>query len=162
MLFDNVHVCVDNTFATPYFQQPIYQHGIDLVVHSATKYIGGHGDLLGGTVTVSPNSSYLAEDLKSVRTCTGATMDPMTAFLCSRGLKTLGVRMKRHTINALTLCSLFDDYEINHKYPGFGGMIAVEFDSKETAKVFVENFTVKGRYESLLPTGRHYPYRGSY
>jgi methionine-gamma-lyase len=139
MLFEDVHVCVDNTFATPYFQQPIYQNGVDLVIHSATKYIGGHGDLLGGTATVSPDSSYLADELKSVRTCTGAVMDPMTAFLCHRGLKSLGVRMKRHTINALTLCSLFDDYEITHKYPGFSGMIAVEFDSKETAKVFVEN-----------------------
>ena len=138
-LFDNAPVCIDNTFATPYFQQPIYQNGAALVVHSATKYIGGHGDLLGGTVTVSPDSSYLADELKSVRACTGATMDPMTAFLCLRGLKSLGLRMKRHTVNALTICSLFDDYEINHKYPGFSGVIAVEFDSKETAKVFVEN-----------------------
>ena len=64
MLFEDVHVCVDNTFATPYFQQPIYQNGVDLVIHSATKYIGGHGDLLGGTVTISPESSYLADDLR--------------------------------------------------------------------------------------------------
>jgi cystathionine beta-lyase/cystathionine gamma-synthase len=138
-MYEDVYVCVDNTFATPYFQQPIYQYGVDLVIHSATKYIGGHGDLLGGTITVSERNKHLADRIHAVRTSTGATMDPMTAFLCLRGLKSLGVRMQRHTINALAISSLFDEYDIPHTYPNFSGMLSVEFDSRETAQTFIQN-----------------------
>lgn len=136
-MFDNAYVCVDNTFATPVFQQPIYQHGVDISLHSATKYIGGHGDLIGGSATVGAIPQLL-HDLQAVKTKTGAIMDPMTAFLNLRGLKTLAVRMKQHTINALTLTSLFDELEFKHTYPGFGGMVSLDLGSRDNAKKFVK------------------------
>ena len=136
-MFDNAYVCVDNTFATPVFQQPIYQHGVDISLHSATKYIGGHGDLIGGSATVGAIPQLLHE-LQAVKTKTGAIMDPMTAFLNLRGLKTLAVRMKQHTINALTLTSLFDELEFKHTYPGFGGMVSLDLGSRDNAKKFVK------------------------
>jgi len=135
-LFADAYVCVDNTFATPYFQQPIYQHGVDIVLHSATKYIGGHGDLIGGIATVGPDNN-LFERLKKVRTTTGAIMDPMTAFLCLRGLKSLAVRMRQHELNALTLSSLFDEYGVKYNYPNLGGMITIDLDNRELAKIFI-------------------------
>lgn len=136
-MFDDAYVCVDNTFATSFFQQPIYQHGVDISLHSTTKYIGGHGDLIGGCATVGAIPRLL-HDLLEVKTKTGAIMDPMTAFLNLRGLKTLAVRMKQHTINALTLTSLFDDLEFKHTYPGFGGMVSLDLGSRDNAKKFVE------------------------
>ena len=95
---------VDNTFCSPILQRPI-EHGADLVVHSATKFLGGHGDLLGGLL-VGP-----AETLKTVRTqglrfMTGATMAPMNAFLILRGLKTLALRMRQHSQSAQAVAEL--------------------------------------------------------
>jgi len=136
-MFDDAYVCVDNTFATPVFQQPIYQRGVDISLHSTTKYIGGHGDLIGGCATVGAIPQLLHE-LQAVKTKTGAIMDPMTAFLNLRGLKTLAVRMKQHTINALTLTSLFDELEFKHTYPGFGGMVSLDLGSRDNARKFVE------------------------
>lgn len=97
-------VIVDNTFCSPILQRPI-EHGADLVVHSATKFLGGHGDLLGGLLVGS------AEMLKIVRTqglrfMTGATMAPMTAFLILRGLKTLALRMRQHSRSAEAVAEL--------------------------------------------------------
>lgn len=97
-------VIVDNTFCSPILQRPI-EHGADLVVHSATKFLGGHGDLLGGLL-VGP-----AETLKTVRTqglrfMTGATMAPMNAFLILRGLKTLALRMRQHSQSAQAVAEL--------------------------------------------------------
>ena len=137
-MFDDAYVCVDNTFATPFFQQPIYQFGADISLHSTTKYIGGHGDLIGGCATIGAIPRLL-DDLRAVKTKTGAIMDPMTAFLNMRGLKTLAVRMRQHTINALTLASLFDDLDLNHSYPGFGGMVSLDLGSREKAKNFIIN-----------------------
>jgi methionine-gamma-lyase len=136
-MFEDAYVCVDNTFATPIFQQPIYQCGADISLHSTTKYIGGHGDLIGGCATVGAVPRLLSK-LQAVKTTTGAIMDPMTAFLNLRGLKTLALRMKQHTINALTLASLFDDLELKHIYPGFGGMVSLDLGSRENAKKFIE------------------------
>ena len=135
-MFDKAYVCVDNTFATPVFQQPLHQIAADISLHSTTKYIGGHGDLIGGSVTTA--NEFLLERLHAVRTKTGAIMDPMTAFLNLRGLKTLAVRMKQHTINALTLTSLFDELNLKHSYPGFSGMISLDLGSREKARIFIE------------------------
>ncbi len=88
---------VDNTFASPYNQTPL-DLGADLVVHSTTKYIGGHSDVIGGAV-ITKNEDRL-EALRFIRNSAGATMNPFAAWLTLRGLKTLGVRMERHASNA--------------------------------------------------------------
>lgn len=98
---DTARIMVDNTYCTPALQQPLAL-GADLVVHSATKYLGGHGDLIAGAIVGSQ------EDMDSIRgfglkDMTGAVMSPMTAFLVMRGLKTLALRMERHSQNALTI-----------------------------------------------------------
>ena len=84
---------VDNTFASPYLQNPL-AFGADVVVHSTTKYIGGHSDVIGGAVVL--NDDALAEKIGFVQFAVGAVSAPMDAFLTTRGLKTLGVRMDRH------------------------------------------------------------------
>jgi methionine-gamma-lyase len=97
-------VFVDNTFATPALQRPI-ELGADLVMHSATKYLGGHGDLIGGIVA-GPASIIHQVRQFGLRVITGATMSPMTAFLILRGLKTLELRMARHCSSAGTLAQM--------------------------------------------------------
>ncbi|MCL4187067.1 MAG: aminotransferase class V-fold PLP-dependent enzyme [Rhodobacteraceae bacterium] len=97
-------VVVDNTFATPALQRPA-EHGADLVVHSATKYLGGHGDLLGGIV--AGRAETIARIRGSgLRWMTGATLSPLNAFLILRGLKTLELRMERHSATAARLAAL--------------------------------------------------------
>ncbi|MFG6147207.1 methionine gamma-lyase [Halobacillus sp. B23F22_1] len=93
----NLPVVVDNTFASPYLQQPL-QHGCDVVVHSATKYLNGHGDVIGGVAV--GKQSFMDEVAKTVRKDGGGTMAPFDAWLLLRGLKTLHVRMERHCYNA--------------------------------------------------------------
>ncbi|MGI9605303.1 MAG: cystathionine gamma-synthase [Acidimicrobiales bacterium] len=88
---------VDNTFASPYLQQPI-AHGADLVIHSTTKYVGGHSDTVGGFAAT--NDEEWASDIKYLQNAVGAVPAPMDCFLTHRGLKTLGVRMDRHCSNA--------------------------------------------------------------
>ena len=95
---------VDNTFATPALQRPV-EHGADLVVHSATKYLGGHGDLLAG-VLVGPHDIVHRVRQHGLRYLTGATISPMTAFLVLRGLKTLELRMERHSASALRIAGM--------------------------------------------------------
>jgi methionine-gamma-lyase len=101
-----VPVAVDSTFASPALQRPI-EHGADLVVHSLTKYISGHGDVLGGAVL---GSSEMIARMHShgLRYLTGATLSPMTAALILRGLKTLPLRMERHTSNALAVARMLE------------------------------------------------------
>lgn len=90
-------VIVDNTFMTPYLQKPI-SLGADIVIHSATKYLGGHSDLIAGLAVV--NSKELAEKLAFIQNSTGGVLAPFDSFLLIRGIKTLGVRMDRHVFNA--------------------------------------------------------------
>lgn len=111
-------VVVDNTFSSPALQRPI-EFSADVVVHSATKYLGGHGDLLGGIVVGS------AELIKNVRTTglrwlTGATLSPINAFLILRGLKTLELRMAQHSTSAQTVAELLRDHPavVHISYPG--------------------------------------------
>jgi cystathionine beta-lyase/cystathionine gamma-synthase len=90
-------VCVDNTFATPYLQQPLAL-GADIVVHSTTKYLGGHSDVVGGAIVV--RQADLGERLAFVQNAVGAVPGPLDSFLVLRGIKTLAVRMDRHAVNA--------------------------------------------------------------
>jgi len=108
---------VDNTFATPYFQQPLL-HGIDAVVHSTTKYLNGHSDVVGGAVLTSDDA--LQEKLRFLQNAVGAVNGPLDAFLVLRGLKTLHVRMERHAENALRLARHLEGHPQVEKvtYPG--------------------------------------------
>jgi len=99
-------VVVDATFATPYFQQTLAL-GADVVLHSATKYINGHGDVVGGVVATDAER---AKRIRKFRTDAGACPSPMDAFLCLRGLRTLGLRMERHNANALTVARFLHDH----------------------------------------------------
>lgn len=107
---------VDNTFATPYFQQPL-RLGADIVVESCTKYIGGHGDLLGG---VAVGSTEMIQSMKTPSLLAGGTMGTHEAWLCLRGLKTLHLRMERHAENAIKLAEFLDSHPRIEKvnYPG--------------------------------------------
>lgn len=108
---------VDNTFMTPYLQRPI-ELGADIVIHSATKYLGGHSDLIAGLVVV--NNKKLAEKIAFIQNATGGILQPFDSFLLIRGIKTLGVRLDRHVENAEKIA----DYLVNNEavskvyYPG--------------------------------------------
>lgn len=139
---------VDNTFATPYLQQPL-SFGADVVVHSTTKYIGGHSDASGGAVITS--NEEIAEKVGFIQFAVGAVSAPMEAWLTTRGLKTLGVRMDRHSFNARAIAEWLQGRpEVEQVfYPGlpghpghdlaaaqmkdFGGMISVSFIGGEAA-----------------------------
>lgn len=110
-------VCVDNTFATPYLQQPI-KLGADFVVHSTTKYLGGHSDVIGGAVVTSGQA--LGERLAFLQNAVGAVPGPMDCFLVLRGVKTLAVRMDRHAENAHGIAEFLQDHPGVQRvyYPG--------------------------------------------
>jgi cystathionine beta-lyase/cystathionine gamma-synthase len=93
---NNVLVCVDNTFASPYLQNPL-DFGADIVMHSATKYLGGHSDVIQGCLVM--NDQKLRDDLYFIQKCCGAVPGPQDCFLVLRGIKTLHVRMQRHCEN---------------------------------------------------------------
>lgn len=151
-----IKVVVDNTFASPYFQNPLLL-GADVVVHSATKYLSGHGDVVGG-VAIAKNIDYV-HYLKFEYMCEfGGVMSPFNAWLLLRGLKTLGLRMRQHEENALEVARFlqnhpkikevlypgledFSGYNIAKKQMnGFGAMISFEIDGNiEAGKKFVES-----------------------
>lgn len=110
-------VIVDNTFMTPYLQKPI-PLGADIVIHSATKYLGGHSDLVAGLAVV--NSKELAEKLAFIQNSTGGVLAPFDSFLLIRGIKTLGVRMDRHVFNAGRTAEFLSNHKGVAKvcYPG--------------------------------------------
>ena len=135
----NILVVVDNTFATPYGQQPL-RWGADIVIHSTTKYLGGHSDVVGGAVVV--NDPELHQRLAFLQNAVGAIPGPFDCWLTLRGIKTLALRMKAHESNALTLAHFLERQPIVERvlYPGlpshpqfslakrqmccFGGMIS--------------------------------------
>jgi cystathionine gamma-lyase len=113
----NALVVVDNTFATPYLQRP-FEFGADIVVHSTTKYLGGHSDVVGGALCIRDRTVY--EQLKFYQNAVGAVPGPLSCFLVLRGVKTLALRMRQHCENALRIA----EYLANHpqvktvRYPG--------------------------------------------
>jgi cystathionine gamma-synthase len=121
---------VDNTFATPYLQRPL-ELGADLVLHSATKYLGGHSDVIGGLVAT--RSDELAERLRFHQNAAGAVPSPFDCFLVMRGLRTLAVRMERASANAATLAGwLLDRPEVSAvHYPGLPGHPAAELVARQ-------------------------------
>lgn len=130
-----VKVVVDNTFATPYFQRPL-AFGADVVVHSATKYICGHGDALGG-VAVSKDADYIKK-LKFDYMCEfGGVMSPFNAWLMLRGLKTLGLRMRQHEANAMAIAEYLKSHDSIAEvfYPGLA-----DFRGHELAKRQMNGF----------------------
>jgi O-succinylhomoserine (thiol)-lyase len=160
----NLILCVDNTFMTPYFQNPL-ELGADIVVHSATKYLGGHSDLLGGVLII--NSDELYEKLKFVQNAIGAVLSPFDSWLLLRSVKTLAVRMERHNQNAMKIAEYLQSHSKVKKvfYPGlethpqysiakkqmrgFGGMVSFEVDNFDTAKKVLYKFKIFTLAESL-------------
>jgi methionine-gamma-lyase len=149
------HVVVDNTYATPYLTQPI-KHGADIVLHSATKYLGGHGDVVAGLLV---GSAELVADirLQGMKDMTGAVMAPFNAMLILRGLKTLALRMDRHCSSAATVAQMleasssvkkvwypglesFEQHDLaQHQMSQFGGMIAFELKGGKQAGIEMMN-----------------------
>lgn len=121
---------VDNTFMTPYLQRPI-ELGADIVVHSATKYLGGHSDLIAGLAVV--NSKELAEKLHFIQNSTGGVLNPFDSWLLIRGIKTLSVRMDRHIENANYLAHFLKNHQAVEKvyYPGFEDHPGYEIHKKQ-------------------------------
>ncbi|GMC03413.1 cystathionine gamma-synthase [Enterococcus thailandicus] len=160
----NLLTIVDNTFATPYFQQPLAL-GADIIVHSGTKYLGGHSDVVAGLVTT--NKADLAEKIGFLQNAMGAVLGPQDSWLIQRGIKTLSVRMEAHQKNALAVATFLENHPAVETvyYPGltshpnyqiaktqmsgFSGMVS--FDLKEDAKVvpFVESLKLFILAESL-------------
>ena len=138
----NVRVVVDNTFSSPYFQQPL-DLGADIVMHSTTKYINGHSDVIGGIVVA--NDEELYENIKFYQNAGGAVPGPFDAWLTLRGVKTLAVRMRQHAENANAIARFLSEHPRVEKvyYPGlpshpdhelakrqmsgFGGMVSCQF-----------------------------------
>lgn len=138
----NIQLVVDNTFSSPYFQQPL-DLGADMVVHSTTKYINGHSDVIGGMVVMNDQEVYQA--LKFYQNAAGAVPGPFDAWLTLRGVKTLAVRMRQHAENAYLIARFLSEHPRVEKvyYPGlpshpdhelakrqmsgFGGMVSFQF-----------------------------------
>jgi cystathionine gamma-lyase len=156
----------DNTFASPYVQRPL-EHGFDLVVHSTTKYLNGHSDMVGGVAVVGGNDE-LRERMKFLQNAVGAIQGPFDSFLALRGLKTLALRMARHCASALTIAQWLERQPKVRRvfYPGlashpqhalarkqmhaFGGMISVELaGSLDDARRFLERCRLFALAESL-------------
>ncbi|MGN6744480.1 MAG: trans-sulfuration enzyme family protein [Amnibacterium sp.] len=155
-------VVVDNTFATPLLQRPI-ESGADVVVHSATKYIAGHSDVLMGAVVVTEDERY--EELLGIRSLRGAIPAPLEAFLALRGLRTLPVRLERAEASARELVRRLSAHPSvgEVRYPGFGGIVSIVLPDAETADGFVERValwrhaTSLGGVESTLERRRRWP-----
>ncbi|WP_287045046.1 cystathionine gamma-synthase [Enterococcus faecium] len=157
-------VIADNTFATPYFQRPL-DLGSDIVVHSGTKYLGGHSDVVAGLVT--SNHKDLADQIGFYQNAIGAVLGPQDSWLLQRGIKTLSVRMEEHQKNAFVVADfLFShpavekvyypglpDHELHgvakQQMSGFSGMISFTLKNEESAIPFVESLQLFTLAESL-------------
>ena len=151
----NLLVVVDNTFMTPYLQRPL-DLGADIVVHSATKYLGGHSDVVSGLVVVK--TPELAEKIAFIQNSTGGVLSPFDSFLLIRGIKTLGVRMDRHVSNAeKTVEFLLAEKAVKKVYyPGIKGSEVYDINSSQAKNGGVmisfelyENYDIKVFFESL-------------
>ncbi|MGN0432420.1 MAG: trans-sulfuration enzyme family protein [Lachnospiraceae bacterium] len=121
---------VDNTFYTPYLQRPL-ELGADIVIHSATKYLGGHSDLIAGLVVV--REKELADRLAFIQNATGGILQPFDSFLLIRGIKTLGVRLDRHVENAVKLAEFLKNHKdvVKVYYPGLADHPGYEVNKKQ-------------------------------
>ncbi len=146
---------VDNTFMTPYLQRPI-ESGIDIVVHSATKYLGGHSDVVAGLAVV--HDKELADRLAFIQNATGGVLGPFDSFLLIRGIKTLGVRLDRHTENALKIAKWLKTHDAVKKvyYPGLEDAQGYEINKKQAKNggamisfELKENYDFKKFFSSL-------------
>ena len=161
-----IWAAADNTFASPYVQRPL-EHGFDLVVHSTTKYLNGHSDMVGGVAIVADNAD-LAERLKFLQNAVGAIQGPFDSFLALRGLKTLALRMERHCASGLKIAAWLERHSKVRRvfYPGltshpqhalakkqmraFGGMISAELNGTlDDARRFLERCQLFALAESL-------------
>ena len=161
----NVLLVVDNTFATPYFQQPLAL-GADIVIHSTTKYINGHSDLIGGAVILNDDALY--DQLKFHQNAAGAVPGPFDVWLTLRGIKTLAVRMRQHQQNAWAIAHFLSehprvesvyypglashpDHELaKRQMSGFGGMVSFQFKgTMEDVDKVVRRFKIFSFAESL-------------
>lgn len=159
---------IDNTFASPYFQNPL-RFGIDVVLHSTSKYIGGHSDIVGGAIMT--NKKEFRESMDFARKAIGLHADPFTMFLMRRSIKTLPLRMEKHQENAFAIARYFESHAKVEKvlYPGltshphhaiakkqmsgFSGMMSVFFKlSNEQAKKLISSFKIITLAESLGAT----------
>ncbi len=157
-------VCVDNTFATPYLQQPLHL-GADVVVHSSTKYIGGHSDVVGGAIMT--NDDELEEQLRFHQNAVGAVPSPFDCWLLLRGVKTLALRVERQSLNAVEIASALQASKAVQRvyYPGleshpnrsvaarqmrmFGGMVSFEVADEAAAFRTLERLRIFALAESL-------------
>ncbi|WP_156856696.1 methionine biosynthesis PLP-dependent protein [Oceanobacillus sp. AG] len=139
---------VDNTFLTPYLQQPL-ELGADIVIHSATKYIGGHNDVLAGLVVAKDED--ISELLATNHNSSGAVLSPADSFLIVRGMKTLGLRMKRHEENAKKIVEYLNVHDAveNVLYPGVGGMLSFRLQDEALINPFLQNLQLITFAESL-------------
>lgn len=160
----NILTVVDNTFMTPYIQRPL-ELGADVIIHSATKYLGGHSDLIAGLVVV--NDKELADKIAFIQNATGGVLGPFDSFLLIRGIKTLGVRLDRHVENAEKIAEYLDKndsvkkvyypglknfkgYEVNKQQAKNGGaMISFELSEKYDIRRFFKSIHLIALAESL-------------
>jgi len=161
----NIMSVVDNTFMSPYFQKPL-ELGADIVMHSTTKYIGGHSDIIGGFLAT--NNKEIGEKLYFLQKSMGAIPNPIDCFLSLRSLKTLGIRMEAHQTNAFKVARFLENHSnidgviypgleshpqhelAKKQMSGFGGMIAFKIKGDlETSKTFLEKVKVFTLAESL-------------
>ena len=163
---ENIKIVCDNTFASPYNQQPLTM-GADVVLHSSTKYLGGHSDLIGGAIVIK-DDLQLTEKIKYLQNAVGSVPSPFDCYLLIRSIKTLGVRMERHNSNAMLISEFLQNHpkiktvrypglksDPNHELAtsqmnGYGGIISIELDTdlKGTLK-FLENIEIFTLAESL-------------
>ncbi|MBC8549803.1 MAG: PLP-dependent transferase, partial [Candidatus Brocadiales bacterium] len=161
----NILTVCDNTFATPFFQQPL-KLGVDIVVHSTTKYLNGHSDMIGGALATNDRGLY--NKIRFLQNAAGAVPGPFDCFLVLRGIKTLAVRMERHAGNAMKIAQFLESHSKVRKviYPGieshpqhelaknqmsgFGGMVTFFINGGlEPARSFLERVEIFSLAESL-------------
>ena len=163
---ENIKIVCDNTFASPYNQQPLTM-GADVVLHSSTKYLGGHSDLIGGAIVIK-DDLQLTEKIKYLQNAVGSVPSPFDCYLLIRSIKTLGVRMERHNSNAMLISEFLQNHpkiktvrypglksDPNHELAtsqmnGYGGIISIELDTDLNGTLkFLENIEIFTLAESL-------------
>ncbi|KLR72247.1 cystathionine gamma-synthase, partial [Geobacillus sp. T6] len=139
---------VDNTFYTPVLQRPIEQ-GADIVIHSATKYLGGHNDVLAGLVVAK--GEELCQRLAEYHNAIGAVLSPFDSWLLIRGMKTLALRMRQHEENAKRISAFLREHEdvTDVLYPGRGGMLSFRIDDEKWVNGFLKSLRLITFAESL-------------